>query len=232
MSALASGQEGPPQAERAAPARPLTGRLSASPDVCRSVVRATGQRLVSLDVWRGLAVLAMVVDHLALVTPLPDVFRLFPGRVAMPLFFLIAGALVTRLTWRHLDGLLFGLALPFVVPWIDAPNVLVWWALGCAALVGMRRVGLPLWLPVVLAVAAYANGYGHGLDGSYGPLGLLALMCLGAMLPLSTWASGALLLQGRLRGVLAWVGRHALSLYVGHLLLLQVVLLGIAGWFP
>lgn len=231
MTLLAGGQEGPPQAERAAPARPLTGRLSGLPDPARSTALASGMRLVSLDVWRGLALLAMVVDHVALVSPLSDVFRVFPGRAAMPLFFLIAGALVTRLSRRHVQALGLGLFLPVLVPWIDNPNVLVWWALGCAALVAMRRLRVPMWLPAVVALTAYANGWGHGLDGSYGPLALLALMGLGAMLPLSTWRLGARLPR-RLLVPVRWVGVHALSIYVLHLLLLQVILIGIEGWYP
>lgn len=181
-------------------------------------------RIAGLDALRGLAVLLMVGDHVARwLQPWGSLFNVSLGRVAMPLFFILAGALSGRLRWRHLWIGVVGLALPVAVPWVDAPNVLVWWALGSVLLYVVRWGGVPAWVVVAVALTFAANGWvesGLSFDGR----DLFALMALGAMIgPVGlSWSSW-------LPSWLARVGRYPLTVYVGHLLIIQAVLL-IGGW--
>lgn len=175
-------------------------------------------RIRGVDGFRGLAILAMFVDHLCLVFSGPVELRLTVGRLAMPMFFLVAGSLCHGLCRRHLEVLLVGFALPVVVPWIDSPNVLVWWAVGCSLLVGARRVGLPPVLIAVLGLGLAANGWGFKVDGSYDPVALWGLMAVGSAVPLSTYA-----FCSRMPAVVVWIGARPLRVYVVHLLILQLV---------
>lgn len=179
-------------------------------------------RLSGLDVFRGLAVLAMLVDHLVLVLQGPELFRLFPGRLAMPAFFLLAGHLVTRVSWRTAGVAFVGLLLPYAVPWIDSPNVLVLWAAGALLIVVLREAGLPEWPLIVVGLAMAANGYALTGPGAFEPTALIGLMALGAVLPSSafTWAAR---LPEVLTRPLAAVGRAPVRWYVGHLLALQAL---------
>lgn len=173
----------------------------------------------AVDRVRGFAIACMIVDHVALVLGLPMVLRWTVGRVAMPLFFVTAGRCSGRLRDRHAYVGVLGLVLPVVIPWIDHPNVLVWWALGCVVLAGMRWGEVsPVWL-VLVALALGANGWLTAGD-SYPALGLWGLMALGALLPWSWWSWGARLPAGR---VLEAAGRHPVAIYVGHLLILEAL---------
>jgi hypothetical protein len=184
----------------------------------RGAVRPIQGRDGALDRLRGLAVLLMVADHLALSAGL-DVVRLTAGRLAVPLFFVLAGHLASRLSWRHGRLIGLGLLLPAFAPWVDSPNVLLYLGvfLPAVAWAGRHRWLLPL--AVVLALTLAANGYAGPVGTGYAPSALLALCCVGALLPRSAFAAA-----GRLPVVLAWPGRHALSLYVGHVLALTVLL--------
>lgn len=95
-------------------------------------------RLVGLDRLRGLAIACMIVDHVALLGGL-QLVRVTVGRLALPIFFVLAGALVRRLTWRHGAIFAVGLVLPVAVPWIDSPNVLTLYAVGAVVLVAGAR---------------------------------------------------------------------------------------------
>jgi fucose 4-O-acetylase-like acetyltransferase len=173
----------------------------------------------------------MVVDHCCIVFGGPEFLRLTVGRVAMPLFFLVSGHLVRRLSLRHAGIFLAGVALPVFVPWIDSPNVLCWYVIGAAVIVASRRYAVALWLPVLVALAWLAN-FGqwsplhlgpHAFDG----LALLGIMGLGAVLDRSAfdWAA-------RLPAVLEVGGRYPLSVYLGHLAVLQTIVLagfGVGG---
>lgn len=176
-------------------------------------------RAVGLDALRGWAILLMILDHVWLLTVSHDLdpVRLLT-RLAMPVFFLVAGHLVTRLSWRHAGIAALGIALPVVVPWIDSPNVLVLYALGAAVVVLHRRLSAPLWVPIAFALTLSANGisWGHS-TGAYGAFELVGLMCLGAMLPRATFAAV------RAPRWVQLVGRRPLRWYVGHLLALQLV---------
>jgi len=178
-----------------------------------------GLRVPALDRVRGLAVLLMVFDHLLVVTAGPFIFRETITRAAMPLFFLLGGFLVRRLSWRLAGIGLLGLLAPLWAPaWIDRPNVLLWFALCAPVVLFLRRRGAG-WLLAGAAVCLTfaANGYGV-LPASYAPAGLLGLMLIGALAPLSWFAWG-----DRLPAWVGAVGRFPVSVYVGHLLLLGVL---------
>ena len=177
-------------------------------------------RSVALDVFRGLAIAAMLLDHVVLVTGGPELLRLSAGRLAMSAFFILAGHLSRNLGYRHLGIALVGVVLPLLVPWIDTPNVLVWWVVGCASLWLLRWAELPGWVLTVVALTVAANGWGYAPGFSYDGFALLGLMGLGTIVPRSAYAWA-----GRLptiaRVPLAAVGRRPLTWYVGHLLVLQ-----------
>lgn len=181
----------------------------------------TAERLRSdaLDRLRGAAIAAMVVDHLCLVFDGPVVLRWTIGRLALPVFFVLAGHLARRVTGRYLAIAGTGAALPLLVPWLNTPNVLLVYAAGAAVLVASTRLGAAGPAVVgIAAVTAAANGLGT-ISGAYPPLLLLALMAAGHYLP-----RGWLERPGHLLpAVLAPVGRRPLTWYVGHVLALHVV---------
>lgn len=172
-------------------------------------------RAHGLDGLRGLAVLAMVADHLALFAGL-DAVRWTVGRLALPVFFVLAGHLAHRIGWRHLGIGAAGVALAAAVGWVDSPNVLTWYAAGTVVVVLGRRVGLgPAWL-LAGALVLLANGVGDMAPG-YRPAALLGFM-----------AVGQLVSRARLDRLGAWVprwvasvGRHPLAWYVGHVVALD-----------
>jgi hypothetical protein len=182
-------------------------------------------RLPGLDRVRGLAVALMAADHLLYVTHGPAELRHTVTRVAMPLFALVAGYLVRRLSLRWLWVFTVGAALPVAVPWIDNPNILCELAAGAVVCVAARRWRYgPLLAFGVLAWALTiaANGYAVPV-GSYQLTAVVGLMLLGQH-------SGDLLagIGGRwLPGWLAGLGRYPLTVYVGHLLAIQLVLLSL-----
>lgn len=203
--------------------RPCFDQLDASDTPRLSDARALRSR--GLDALRGLAVVFMVADHLALFAGAPLV-RVTVGRLAMPLFFVLAGHLATRLSWRVARLGLLGVLLPLAAPWVDSPNVLLWLAYGAVALALARRAHLPPALLVGAQLAVFANpGVFHpyaDLGTGYPPAALLGLMALGAMLHRDQLTGLADRLPARLVPPLSWAGRHALGLYVGHVLLLTV----------
>lgn len=176
----------------------------------------------ALDAVRGLAIVLMICDHLLIWQSWGWPLRLTVTRASMPLFFVVSGHLVRRLTWRHAAILGIGLLLPFVVPWIDAPNVLAWYVIGAVVIVQTRRLA-PWLLPVLVAVplVQYANLLDvHPVGTGYMPSALVGLMAFGALLPRAWFSWG-----DRLPRALALAGRFPLSVYVGHLLALQAFLL-------
>jgi surface polysaccharide O-acyltransferase-like enzyme len=185
-----------------------------------------GTRLVGLESGRGLAVLVMVLDHVLIVTGYVDSpVRATVTRVAMPLFMVVAGALVGRLRARRLLRVaIAGLALPLFVPWIDNPNILLLYGLGAVGVAAARwaagRSGL--WVLLVAAVAGLANGYGD-LGTGYPLPSVVALMCAGALVgrgPLDQ-AFGWLRRRGLLW--LSSIGRRPLAVYIGHLAVLRLL---------
>lgn len=172
------------------------------------------KRLAAVDAVRGLAVLLMIVDHVSMFVGLEPLRWTF-GRFAMPLFFLLSGALVSRLRVRHGLALALGLALPVFVPWLDVPNLLVLFAVGSALIVLWERAGWRVeWLGVVLAALA-ANRVELVGGSGYEPYALLGLMVLGRVVGLG-WCE-----RLRLPGWVAKVGEYPLTWYVGHIALLE-----------
>lgn len=180
-------------------------------------------RNVQLDVWRGLAVALMIFDHVAATIHADYLWRM-PGRVALPLFMLVAGELY-RPGWRprHWQLVLAALlAYPLAVHLeLPSPDVLSVIALGFAVhqLVPADRRVL-LWVAVVgIAQAQWfplwpvlVGGTGHELGAV---VGWLALGRLGVASPRIALAD-----PGPARRALAVAGRCPLSIYLGHLLLL------------
>jgi hypothetical protein len=195
-----------------------------------TVLEVQAQQVVSvprsraLDALRGLAILLMVVDHVALFAGAP-VLRETVGRVAMPLFFVLGGHLAVRFAWRRqLSITAVGIVLQVLAPWSGAGPLLLTFVLGAYIVSGVRR-----W-PVVLAVfvgwglTLGANGVAElDFDGlGYNMSCLLGLMALGALLPRDVLTVLGKL-PSRVLSVLALAGRRPLTLYAGHVLLLTVL---------
>jgi uncharacterized membrane protein len=186
----------------------------AAPEVVR-----TASRLAGLDAVRGAAVLLMVADHVSRYVPGGGWFSLTGGRLALPLFCLVAGSLASRLSWRLAVVALLGLLLPVLVPWIDSPNILLLLALSLVLVRWARRASVSLLAVLAVCLGLLVNGWGWVASG-YPLPAVLALVVVGALVgraPLDAWG----LALPRWVGV---CGRWPLSLYVGHLLVLQVVL--------
>jgi len=173
----------------------------------------------ALDRLRGLAIVLMVADHVAAYADWTSVRMTF-GRAAMPLFFVLAGHLSRRLSWRLLWIGLVGLWLPVVVPWIDRPNVLLILAAGAVVLAAARRAGVSALVLCAFVLMMGANRFGSGWPVTgYDALYLLGLMALGAALPRGSFAAA-----GRLPRWLERPGRRPLTVYVVHLLVLTALL--------
>lgn len=167
-------------------------------------------RSLALDRVRGVAIVLMVLDHVLELTTPTDPLRLTLTRMSMPLFFLVSGHLVKRLSRRTLGICAVGLILPYFVPWIDSPNVLVYYCLGAFVL------SLFPPLPVCFIGLTVAANHFDIIGNSYGFGAVLGLMALGKMIPRSSfnWANA-------LPDVFTKIGRYPLTIYVGHLLILE-----------
>ncbi len=174
-----------------------------------------------LDALRGLAILCMVVDHVAVWVG-PEVFsvRATVGRVAMPLFFLLGGHLARGASRRLLVVFGVGLVLGVLAPWSGAAPLLAWFCFG-AVLVGWAGPRAS-WLLVLVGLGMLANpsltDLTLGVPGSYPVPALLALMALGRTVDRSQLVRlGAYVARFRL---LVWAGRWPLTIYAGHVLVL------------
>ena len=58
-------------------------------------------RFLAYDAFRGIAVVLMIGDHLCAVFG-GEPYRFTLGRLAMPMFFILAGHLARHVHWRHL----------------------------------------------------------------------------------------------------------------------------------
>lgn len=188
-------------------------------EAAAGVAPAAASRRRGLDALRGLAVALMFLDHALLIAGTGLPLRLTLGRLALPIFFVVAGACLSRFTRRHVLIGFVGFVLPVLVPWVDDPNVLLWYAFGAFVLSVASRTAAVL--VVVVALTCLANGYAPwaagGTFNTYEPLALLALMAVGRLLGRDSFAwSDRIAVRP-----LPWLGRHALVLYVAHLLILE-----------
>lgn len=181
---------------------------------------ATAKRVrsVAIDNLRGFAVLLMLLDHSLVVAGLyHSPVRATLTRLSMPLFFLISGHLVKRLGIRQFYVGFIGLFLPLAVPWVDSPNVLFWYAIGCALILYLPR-NMIIALPLLMA----ANYEGlFRIDSSYWPLALFALMALGKQISREQFERVGSLLPSPI----SYLGRFPLTIYITHLLIMQAFVL-------
>lgn len=171
----------------------------------------------AIDRLRGFAIVLMVADHVAIFLG-PEILRETLTRASMPLFFLLAGHLVKRVSWRLIGVGVIGLFLPLYVEFIDDPNVLLWLCVFGICTAYVRKVPSLLPIGIVIALTVMANYFGTTPFGGYHPLALFALMLLGAMIPRESFWIGE-----RLPRWFATLGRFSLSVYVVHTILIQVV---------
>lgn len=183
------------------------------------VAGAAPARLAYLDKIRGAAILLMIVDHLCIVLSGPEVLRMTVGRLAMPLFFLVSGALVTRFGFRHVLIFGLGVVLPWYVTFIDNPNVLTLYAVGALVMVVFRALDVHPLVIVAVILAAAANGFLPRIAPGYEFTAVLGIMCVGGHV-----GRHALGWFDWLPRWLAPLGRYPLTIYVGHLLALQLYL--------
>lgn len=172
-----------------------------------------------VDRLRGLAVAVMIVDHiLHLVAPWHP--ARFVTRVAMPLFALLAGHLARHPRLGRWVGLvLAGVAVALAIPWIDNPNILCWLGggMGIAYVVQYNRLAASLVVAVALTLGAnhYSVRIGSGFGGPY----VIALCVLGSQMARADFDW----MGQRVPGWLAWAGRNALAIYIGHLAVLAII---------
>lgn len=184
------------------------------------VVERPRTRLVELDRVRGLAIGLMLVDHLSFLLGVTEL-RMTLGRLAMPLFFLLAGTLFTHLTRRHWYCLGLGVVLSAFVPWAGYPNILVQFFAVAVVLELCHWLRVPNLLVVVVGLTVAANHVAVGGPMAYEYSALISLAALGHIAG-PRWA---LELGAWLPDALAVVGRRPLRWYVGHVLLIQGVIL-------
>lgn len=184
------------------------------------------RRLAGLDRLRGLALVLMVVDHALLAAGGLVAVRVTVTRASLPLFCLVAGALLTaaRPRWARLGKIAAAglVATAFGAPFgIGQPDVLFVLALALVAAPLLIRIGSPGVLYGALAVAILQPVSWPGwllVPGwtGYQPGTVLALVIVGHL-----WGAPQLAHYGdRLPGWLALPGRHPLSLYVWHVFVL------------
>jgi surface polysaccharide O-acyltransferase-like enzyme len=163
----------------------------------------------------------MILDHCLLIANVAHPIRATVTRLAVPLFFVISGHLVRRFSMRTFGIGIIGLALPIAVPFVDNPNVLLWYASGAALVVLSRRYSWAPWVIMAYVFTLSANFFlQSNWNDSYWAPALYGLMVMGSVMPRSVFAS---LHFERLPNWVAIIGRIPLRIYVGHLLLLTVI---------
>lgn len=181
----------------------------------------TSVRLAWVDRLRGLAVLLMLADHALYANPAAHASFL-PGRLALPLF-MASAATVYRGTpsavrcAQLLAVVLVDLALAPVIG-LGQPAPVT----GFVILLALLHVAPTMlrW-PATFAALGFLQGWFFPVGWRGWEIGVL----LGWFL-LGRLAQGELSRMGeRIPAPLGWVGRHALSIYVWHLIVLAAVAL-------
>jgi hypothetical protein len=214
----------PPEAGRRRPE--LVGSTTAA-------TRLTPRRNPLIDAVRGLAVVLMVLDHVLFQRDPSSVLRVGSPvsitRLSLPLFMLAAAAVWRPGAWRRYGRLIPVAVVELVLcellgmpaPGIVALIVVVGLVLDVAAwLRAGREVHPYVWALLGLVQALYVpvawGGYQPGLVLAWWALGRLAWPTLEA-------AASSVTSSSTLRNWLASIGRRPLVWYVGHLLVLVVV---------
>jgi hypothetical protein len=192
-----------------------------------------GGRVGAFDACRGLAVLLMLVDHVAAVLPVGLAagafgwYRVTLGRLAMPAFMLLMGVLWVRpLSLRPSSsvrllqvvgaGLLVSL-MGAMTPGLDCPDILMqvaalllcfWWAFR--------------W-PVVALVLGYVQAVAWPIAWNGYQPGLVAMFIAAGMWWGRENAAADLRAFGSAPAWLQAIGRRPLTWYVGHVFVLWVL---------
>lgn len=176
-----------------------------------------------IDKARGLAILLMIVDHVCIVANHGYWLRHTITRLAMPLFFVISGHLVKRISWRTFAIGIVGLAIPQLVYFSGNINVLTWYSVGAIVVYFARKYPPALygvtWITLTISANFYFSGQWSGPTSYWSPA-LIALMTLGATVPRDIFHQ---IPFWRLPEWVSKIGKYPLSIYVGHLLILQCI---------
>jgi hypothetical protein len=160
-----------------------------------------------------LAVVLMLCDHLAFFIAGAEPFRLTAGRLAMPAFALVVGALANhplsaRRWWQWVAA---ATVFPFLHLYAFGslwPGLLLVWLLGARELC---RRPWAAWLFAAVCLTLTANHLHDGPLPAYEPWAVALLVMLG------WWGSDVVQAVGdRLPGLFGGLGRRSLSIYVGH----------------
>lgn len=197
------------------------------------------RRDLRLDVWRGIAVVSMIVDHVALtVADLGyggpwDLLRLTAGRLAFPLFMIVAGAVyairssrVGRLVEVAGCGVFVTAVCVLSGLPIGQPDILLLIAGGLAVMPVLVR-----WPLLALCVGVIQPFTWRVPWTGYQPGAVVVLLLVGYWVVADEgyYVSGPVTLPWlRAPAWLLAVGRSALAVYVAHLVVLAVVYGGLS----
>jgi uncharacterized membrane protein len=184
------------------------------------------QRIVTLDVWRGVAIALMILDHVCAALEVrhpenPYLFatRLIITRPAMPLFMLVSGYLmVTSLPSARRIFQVAAAAVLVNVLWFtlpmgtNVPDILVLWLMFAITAKWWTR------FPVVFAAIGLLQTINWEIPwDAYQPGYVLTFLCLGVLAQKSATPIPSL---AELDKPFAAIGRHPLGLYVAHIVLI------------
>jgi len=181
------------------------------------------RRFIGVDCWRGLAVVFMAVDHACWFFGVFPWVRSIGTRPGIILWSVVAGVMSSG---RHISQLyLFigcGLSAMAAVLPTGCPDTVLLLTLGSWFAARYPVASVPLALLACVQLASWPiprpwTGYQPGLIFALITMGRLWLdrHQLDRLWPLGTTT--------RTTTALAWLGRHSLALYVGHLLVLSAL---------